>query len=124
MNWAWLKDIFAESDPVISSVGGLHAAAKSKPRLAVVNHAPDRETFATWLDHPVTLFAFAALRNAAAEQKAAWDDASWHAGEADQLLLTELRTRADAYDALQAADYEAFCEWAQVEPEAGENSGE
>ena len=108
MNWEWLRAVVAPEPEQF---------ARPKPRLAIVNQAPDRETFATWLDHPVTLFAFAALRNAAAEQKAAWDDASWHAGEADQRLLTELRTRADAYDALGAADYEAFCAWAGVDPE-------
>lgn len=117
---SWFRDMLDQRPSPAALAAQASAERRAwplKPRLAAVNKAPDRETFATWQDHPVTAFVFAALRNAAAEQKAAWDDASWHAGEADQRLLTELRTRADAYDALGAADYEAFCEWAGVEPE-------
>lgn len=96
--------------------------SKPKPRLAVVNSAPSREEFATWRDDPITLFVFAALRAAAAEQKAAWDEVAWHGGEANTQLLTELRTRADAYEALEVGDYEAFCDWAGVAPEPEGNN--
>lgn len=116
MSWAWLKEIFA-AEEAGREYPGAAARAVNKPRLAVVNYAPGRDDFVTWRDNAVTLFVFAALRNAAAEQKTAWDDVSWHGGEADPLLLTELRTRADAYEALEGGDYEAFCEWAGVEPE-------
>src|SRR5690349_7175053 len=90
---------------------------KPKPRLAAVTTAPSREAFEAWRDHPVTQFVFAALRRAAAEQRAAWTETSWISGEADKNLLSELRTRADAYTSLEEADYEGFCEWAGLEPE-------
>lgn len=85
--------------------------------LALVRSAPSREEFAAWRDHPVTLFVFAALSNASAEQRNAWSETSWEGGEANENLLLELRTRADAYNSMQEADYEGFCEWAGVEPE-------
>lgn len=92
--------------------------AKAKPRLAAVTRAPSREAFDAWRDNPVTQFVFAALRNAAKEQRAAWAEASWEGGIAEQTLLSELRCRADAYNSMQEGDYEAYCEWAGVEPEA------
>lgn len=92
-----------------------------KPKLVVVNHAPSRDEFRAWRDDPTTQFVFAALRTAQAEQKAAWDDYAW-AGkpEPDDLSpnLLILRTRADAYAAIEEADYEALCQWAGCEPES------
>jgi len=81
-------------------------------------YAPSREEFAAWRADPATLFAFAALEAAAEAQKAVWDTESWGRCQANPLLLMELRTRADAYRAMQEADYEGFCEWLGVEPEA------
>lgn len=106
----WFGDVF--SDPAVAP-----AVAPPKPRLVVVNRAPAREEFAAWRDDPVTQFVFAALRAAQANQKAAWDEMSWVAGEADEMALCEYRTRADAYAGMEDADYDGFCEWAGVEPQ-------
>ena len=95
-----------------------------KPRLAAVRAAPSREDFDAWRDHHVTQFVFAALANAAAEQRKAWTETSWEGGEADKNLLLELRVRADAYNSMQEGAYEGFCEWAGVEPEAAVEQGE
>lgn len=94
---------------------------KVKKSLRAARHwngrAPARDEFAAWRDDPTTRFVFAALAFAEAEQKDAWFEASWAKGEANALLLTELRTRADAYAALLETDYEGFCDWLGVEPE-------
>jgi hypothetical protein len=92
-------------------------AIAPKRRRQVVSHAPSREDFDRWRDDPISLFVFAALRNAAAEQKEAWSDLSWHGGNADALALREFRTRADAYEGMELADYEGICEWAGVDPQ-------
>lgn len=111
----YFRQIMAEPTPPQYDI-----APPPKPRLLIVNRAPSRDDFKTWRDNRVTQFVFAALRAAATEQKEAWVDTSWYAGEADIRLLTELRTRADAYEALEAGGYEAFCEWAGVEPQPEE----
>lgn len=41
---------------------------------------------------------------------------SWDQGKADPLALCELRTRADAYEALAAIDYDRLCELHGVTP--------
>lgn len=112
-----LKALFAEifSEPR-SSPDPMHAIVPRKRR-AIVDHAPTQEEFDQWRDDPVTLFVLAALRNAAAEQKEAWNEMSWHGGRADPMALAEFRTRADAYESIEAGDYTAFCEWAGVEEE-------
>jgi hypothetical protein len=79
--------------------------------------APTRDEWAAWLDDPTTRFVMAALRRAASAQKVAWDDFAWHGGSSDQQLLTEYRTRADAYESIEAGAYEDFCAWAGVEPD-------
>jgi hypothetical protein len=111
----YFRDIFSEPDALVIKPGV--GAPYWPPRLASVRSAPSREEFAAWRDHPVTLFVFAALSNASAEQRKAWDETSWDGGVSDENLLLELRTRADAYNSMQEADYEGFCEWAGVEPE-------
>jgi hypothetical protein len=55
------------------------------------------EDFAEWLQHPTTEAVVAMFGAWADAQQAAWLRASWEGGKADLLLLTELRTRADAY---------------------------
>lgn len=90
---------------------------KRQPTLTLVRHAPAREEFKAWRDDPTALFAFAALRQAAEAQQQLWLEKTWGSGIADQNFLTELRARADAYEAIEAATYEAFCEWVGVEPE-------
>jgi hypothetical protein len=88
------------------------------PRLAIASSAPSQDEFATWRDDPTTQFVFAALRAAAESQKVAWEDASWATGQANPLLLMELRTRADAYQSIENADYSALCEWLGLEEQA------
>lgn len=116
----WFRDAFQPSPPVITGVisaGAEILRQKPKPKLTVVTPAPSREEFAAWRSEPITGFAFAALRAAHRAQKEQWDEASWNGGLAEQETLIMLRTRADAYAALEEADYEAFCQWAGVEPE-------
>jgi hypothetical protein len=72
--------------------------------------APSAEEFARWRDDSVTRWVFWALESMAAENKAAWDKASWEMGQCNPLLLAELRTRADAYQAMAGASYEGLCE--------------
>jgi hypothetical protein len=112
MNWLQLIGYEPhEEAPVI--------APKPKPRLASVKQAPTRDEFKAWRDDPTTLFVFAALRRAREAQKEQWDAAAWDGGKNDDLLLTELRTRADAYASLEEGSYEDFCGWAEVEPDRG-----
>lgn len=96
-----------------------------KPRLAAVTFAPARDEFAAWRDDPVTRFVFAALRAAQAEQKRAWDAYAWDGQGADgkelETSLLVLKTRADAYAALEEADYDALCEWAGLDGEREES---
>lgn len=131
----WLSDIFVEDaaagrtqgreapQPSPRACGADRSGAEhststsAKPRLAAVRSAPSRDEFRAWRDDPTTQFVFAALRAAQANQKAAWDELSWVRGEADEIALCEYRTRADAYAGIEEADYEAFCEWAGVQPE-------
>ena len=98
----------------------LHRPMEPGVRLAAVRAAPSREEFAAWRDHPVTLFVFAALNEAQRAQREHWDAASWSDGIASQELLNELRVRADAYAAMEQGDYEAYCEWAGVDPQPEE----
>lgn len=78
--------------------------------------APSAEEFARWRDDRVTQWVFKALQTNIEECKAAWIDGSWATGAADQNLLIELRTRADANEALMATSYEGFCETNGDEP--------
>lgn len=77
---------------------------------------PSAEEFARWRDDDVTRWVFKALETIAAENKAAWDSASWDHGQANPLLLLELRTRADTFRALAETPYEGFCETLGEEP--------
>lgn len=79
----------------------------SVERLPIPQRAPaiSEEEFAAWHDDPVTRWVIAACRKAAEENKEAWVEASWGGGNADPLLLNELRTRADAYQALSETTY-------------------
>jgi hypothetical protein len=69
-----------------------------------------REDFESWVENPATQWVFRAVLNASRLQKEEWERASWDEGKADQLLLTELRTRADAYLGIAETPYERFCE--------------
>ncbi|MDB5584305.1 MAG: hypothetical protein JWR80_9481 [Bradyrhizobium sp.] len=74
------------------------------------------EEFQAWAENPVTKWVFKAVKRASELQKDAWDKASWDEGEADPLLLTELRARADAYLAIVETPYERMCELNDEEP--------
>lgn len=78
-----------------------------------------RDQWESWLEHPATKVVFLAARSMSERQREAWISASWEAGHSDPLLLTELRSRADAYAALHETTYEQWCEAAgiEVEPE-------
>lgn len=78
--------------------------------------APSAEEFARWRDDRVTRWVFKALTTNMAECRDAWLSASWGNGTADPMLLTELRTRADANETLMATSYEGFCETNGDEP--------
>lgn len=83
---------------------------------------PTKDEFLVWKEHPVSRWVFLALQTASQAQQTAWLNQSWERGEANPLLLTELRTRADAYDALQASTYEDWCKFTGDEPLAGEQT--
>jgi len=76
---------------------------------------PSDEEFEAWRDHPITQFVMEAYRRMAEEQKAAWVDGSWEAGDANPEMLIELRTRADAYRSMSECVLDDFA--ATVKPE-------
>ena len=78
------------------------------------------EDFREWREHPVTEWVLAALSAQATRQQAAWVQASWVQGASDPMLLTELRTRADAYEAIAQTDYLSICERLDQTPTTGE----
>jgi hypothetical protein len=85
--------------------------------------APSPEDFDRWRDDFVTRWVFKALETAATAQQDQWNAISWDAGVKNPAserqmfdTLRELRTRADAYRAVQASDYSTFCDWNNEEP--------
>lgn len=74
-----------------------------QPRPAITE-----EEFAAWRDEPVTQRILGTLSAMADAQREGWMASSWEGGNADPLLLTELRTRADAYQALSEGSYADF----------------
>lgn len=70
-----------------------------------------REDFDAWRKDPVTKYIFAGIAKAMAAEKAEWMRQSWDGGTADQLQLTELRTRADALGELIDNTYEKWLNW-------------
>ena len=92
-------------------------APAAKPNLRVLpRNAPSEDEFDAWKDDPVTQFVLGALAVAADEQKDEWVKATWGTGEANPILLHELRTRADAYRVIADSDYTAFCETLGLDP--------
>lgn len=83
--------------------------------------APSRDEFEAWRDDPVTCFVMAALLRNADECRDEWLRLSWEIGEADQRKLDALRERSDALLGF-TADYEAFCETLDLEPEQEEQA--
>jgi hypothetical protein len=72
--------------------------------------APSSEEFLAWRESPVSQWIFKAVKASAQAQKAHWLTESWEGAKADPLLLCELRTRADAYTALEETTYEGWCD--------------
>lgn len=71
---------------------------------------PSEEEFTAWRDDPVTQWVMSACRKAAEDNRQAWLSTSWESGRADQAALSEYRTRADAYRALEDTGYEGWLE--------------
>jgi hypothetical protein len=76
---------------------------------------PSEEEFEAWRDQPVTQFVLEAYRRMAEAQKLAWIEGSWEAGDANPIMLVELRTRADAYQSMSECVLDDFA--ATVKPE-------
>lgn len=67
------------------------------------------DELASWREHPVSMWVFAAMQNHAAAQRDAWIEASWDNGNAERDLLIELRARADTFQAIFDSEYTDFC---------------
>lgn len=112
---SWLSDIFSP-EPANTGVIDIAPPLRPRPRLASVRTAPSRDEFAAWRDDPTTQFVMAALARNAEECRDKWMNESWEAGKADQRTLDALRERSDALLGF-TADYEAFCDTLNLEPE-------
>jgi hypothetical protein len=77
---------------------------------------PSREDFTRWLGDSVTAYVMRAHLAMAETNKAEWLRVSWEAGHANPALLSELRTRADAYRAIAEMTYDALCDANGDEP--------
>jgi hypothetical protein len=117
--WSWFNDAF--------DMGAAYRAASPAPRGAVfakspfpivvaINAVPSRDEFTAWRDDSTTQFVMRALERNADECRDEWVRLSWEGGEADQRKLDGLRERSDALLGF-TADYEAFCETLNLEPE-------
>jgi len=65
---------------------------------------PTDEEYEAWIDHPITVFVLDCYQRMADEQRQAWELTSWEGGHADNALLLELRTRADAYRSMAESE--------------------
>lgn len=74
------------------------------------------EDYDGWLEHPVTQWVLAAMDARAEEQRAHWQLVSWEEGKAPEMLLVELRTRADTLKAMREASYFDMCNALQQDP--------
>ena len=66
----------------------------------------DPEDFSLWLDHPVTTHVFKQFGKIADQARQAWLSASWEHGQADPILLADLRARAEVVNDLITVSYE------------------
>lgn len=66
----------------------------------------EKDDFNQWLDHPVTEWVFARLRDKSEECKQSWLARSWGQGQNDPLLLADLRARAEAWTDIADMKYE------------------
>lgn len=72
-----------------------------------MNRHPDPEEFEAWRDSPVTQWVLEAFRIMAQLQRVAWIEHTWHGdGDPTRELQVELRTRADAYQAIADASHD------------------
>jgi len=55
----------------------------------------DKETFELWRAHPITEAMVKSLVMMAERNKAKWIEVSWGGGQADPLVLADLRARAE-----------------------------
>lgn len=55
------------------------------------------EDFDAWRDNAITQALFAKLRAKAEEAKAKWLSDSWNGGKCDELMLADLRARAETW---------------------------
>ena len=76
--------------------------ATPKPESRLI---PTEEEFAAWCEHPVTRFVAASHANKAEDCKKEWVGRSWRDGVADQVILAELRARADTFSAFVEASW-------------------
>lgn len=74
-----------------------------------------QEQFDAWRSEPLTQWIFAAVKRAAAQEKAEWVRQSWDSGVADPAQLIELRTRANALEELIDNDFETWSAWHDIE---------
>lgn len=103
-----------------AGTGSVRTDAPPPKLRALPRNAPSEDEFDAWKDDPVTQFVLGALSLAADAQAQEWTKASWSTGQANPLLLHELRTRADAYRAMADSDYTGFCEMCGLEPRLAE----
>ena len=66
----------------------------------------EKEEFDQWLGHPVTEWMMRAHNEKADEAKETWLKASWEGGNADPLLLADLRARAEVFRDFAELNYE------------------
>ena len=71
---------------------------------------PTEDEFLVWCESKVTQFVALAYSIALQKQREAWIEASWIKGKNDPMLLKELQTRADAYQAFLDCGYESYLE--------------
>jgi hypothetical protein len=113
----WFNRNF-NAGPAVKTADGLTLVADMKRFLGL---SPSRDEFAAWRDDPTTRFVMYALQRNADECRDEWLRLSWEGGEADQRKLDGLRERSDALLGF-TADYEAFCETLNLEPEQEEQA--
>lgn len=65
-----------------------------------------REEFESWRANPVTEAVFAALAQLAEEAKRKWLTLSWEGGQADPLVLADLRARAEIISDVRDVTFE------------------
>lgn len=78
---------------------------------------PTAEDFEAWRDNPVTQWVMRGLDDVSSRCRQTWLEASWGRGEVDPILLCELKTRADAYQAIQGSSYEAILSFNETDEE-------